>query len=329
MTLTQGITYASPPKRRARVQSQESTPTDTLEQARAPFPSRKLEKAAVALAGLAVSVGTQNAQAAEAVLEEAAEEETADQSEVIEAISKGVDTVTDAVEVVKSKVDQAKAVLPEELTERQEIDLGQDWQFHFEALDVDLKPKWRDGPALRLKGDFLETGLRKVEDLGDGWKSSKGIRAELQGEVNSYESPRLDLSLQAYKRWEGPIAEDFDARFDVGFGLTNRFMGEGPTEGLSAGIHLRQELEGGKFQVGGYDLRWYLEAREGLTHNFSTGDLNASYKVMVGPKKDFSFKVFGRKGRLTLTVGPEVKGKFGTETDPFSVGVKAKTKIRF
>ncbi len=216
-------------------------------------------------------------------------------------------------------------ILPPRWTKRHESELDSGWHLSFEAVDVDLRPRWKDGPALKIKGDFLETSLQKTRQLGNGWSSTQGFRLELNGEIRTYDKPQLDLNLQAFRRWEGPLGDDYRSRFDVGVGVRHRFVGQEHQEGLGAGFSMRQEVEGGGFHLWGQDYDWYIEGRQHLFHNLTNGDTDGRYSIMAGPKRDFKVAAFGKSGRLSVAAGPELKGDFNQGVN---LGVKAKVKLR-
>lgn len=359
-TLAKKLHFKAPPRRKPAAKSVEleTTPVDVADIARsAPQEYNKAGKmliAGLSLAGTAMSA--QAAEAAEAVVEQPLQltEEVITPSDSKHADYSGLiadlenqesqaeagevkkdplaDRLSDRADRLKDRVDRVKdAVVPDGWNERHDRELRDGWHLSFEPLDINLRPKWKDGgPALRMKGDFLETAIQKQEDIGNGWTTTKGLRGELEGEVNTYEKPELDIRVQAFKRWEGPLNDDYDARFDVGVGVRNRFMGEHEhEEGLQVGVSARQEIEGGGFEFRGHDYRWYMEGRQHVYRNMTTNQTEANYKFMIGPKRDFDVSLFGREGRVTLTVGPEIKGSTLEGKDPFEVGIKAKIKTRF
>lgn len=195
-------------------------------------------------------------------------------------------------------------------------------------VDLDLKPKWKDGgPALRLKGEILETTLSKTEDLGGGWTKTQGAVAKLRGEASTYKDTEIDLEAGLFRDYQGPIGEDFQARFRSNVGVRHRFIGE--HEGLRAGVSFRQELEGGEYETFGHSYQLYAEGRQSAYHNFDTGEMELSYKFMAGPKKDFDLTLLGKKATLSVTVGPEIKGSNRENRDPFELGVASKFRLRF
>lgn len=236
-----------------------------------------------------------------------------------------LDRLSDRVSSIRDRV------IPDSLQGTRRKELPNGWHLSFEPLDVDLRPRWEDGgPALKLKGDFLETSIQRQQDIGGGWTRTRGLRGELRGEVTTYDDPELDLNLQAFQRWEGPLNDDYQARFDAGVGIRHRFMGENELEeGLRAGVSFRQEIQGGGFEFRGHDYRWYMEGRQDAYYNVDTGQTEASYRFMGGPSRDFDVKLLGREGRITITAGPEIKGSTESHRDPLELGFKVKVRSRF
>lgn len=239
------------------------------------------------------------------------------------------DGLSDKLKRTGDKIEKAvDNFVPDAFTDRQEHKIG-DWNLSFQPTDLSLRPRWDHGPQLKLRGDFLETSLYKNQELGHGWSTQKGIRGNIRGEISTSGKHELDVYIQAYQGWEGPIHEDFHGKFDVGVGLRDRLYGEETQPGLSAGLTLRQRIEGGGFQFRGHDYIWSLDARQEAYHNLESGNTDFSYKVHVGPKRDFDISVFGHKGRIEATVGPEFRGSTAEGRDAFDVGLKARIRTRF
>ena len=198
-----------------------------------------------------------------------------------------------------------------------------DYTLRFRPLD--LKPRWKSGPALRFRGEALETSISKDVEMEDGWSMRQGVSARLRGEVSTYNEPEVDLEAGLFREYRGPVGEDFEAKLRGNLGVRQRFVGE--DEGLRAGISLRQELEGGNYEVFGHDFSIYAEGNQSVYYNMNTGETDAGYKFYVGPKKDFKLNVFGHEGTLTVTVGPEISGS--TNGEAFDPGVGSKARLRF
>lgn len=359
-TLDKKVMFSAPPRRSKPVEVSNAQPVDLAGPARTEPSDNHLKQALGGMAMLAATLAPHAASAAETLVEEplelqeeiitAQDSQYANYSELEQELATDlaaksedttqgeeekpgfIDRVSDRAKGVKGRYQGIKEkVVPDRWLTSHEKDLGNGWHLSYEPVDVDLKPKWKDGgPALRLKGEFLETSIQKKEDIGGGWTTTKGIRGELEGEVNTYDKPELDLRISAFKRWEGPLSEDYDAMFDVSVGVRDQFMGKHDyNDGISAGISMRQEIEGGGFEFRGKDYTWYLEGREHVYHNLDSGRTDANYKIMVGPKRDFDVSLFGKKGKLSVTVGPEIKGSTAEHRDAFELGVGSKVRVRF
>lgn len=212
----------------------------------------------------------------------------------------------------------------EDLEETRESDIGE-YKLRYKPMDVELKPKWNDGePGLRLKGDFYETSLVLKEDVGEDWTSRQGLRGILRGEVSTYDDSKLDLHLGAFKTWNGPVSKDFDANLDTQLGFVKRAVGD--HAGMALSLSLRQQVEGEWFQFRGepYDLE--AEARQTVSYNLETEDTVASYSARVALKRDFKFKVFGRKAKLSISAGPQVRGSSNSDAKS---EFKTKARIKF
>lgn len=216
-------------------------------------------------------------------------------------------------------------ILPPNWTAKRRADLGGDWKFSTEPIDVDVQPRWEDGPALKFRGDFFETRIQKTRDLGNDWNLTRGYHGKIRGEIKTYEKPILDLDVGAFREWRGPLTDNIDAKFTASTGFRARLVGTDQDQGLRAHVSMRQELEGLDFQAFGDDYRWYLEARQSVSRNFTASDNRVGYRLMVGPKRDFKISAFGKTAKVTVAAGPEFKGRSG---EAFSLGAKARVKIK-
>ena len=324
-----------PPSKLPTPANDNSAPSDVTE-ARSKDTTDKFSKTLKAMATLALTLGPQAVQAAEAqaVATESIEAQQAvdtvtEQELITEEIqpeeSSLVDRAKDGAESLKDKAEKLKDRLdPNGYFDEYETQVG-DYNLRFRPMDIDLKPKWKSGPALRLKGDFLETSLDKEMELSDGWTMRQGVNARLRGEISTYDDAELDLEAGVFREYRGKLGEDYDAKFSGQVGIRQRFVGE--QEGFRAGVNFRQEIEGGEHEFMGHDYALYAEGRQSVYYNFGSGETEMGYSFMVGPKKDFDVSLLGKKGTLTVTVGPEIKGS--TNNEPFDLGVKSKVRLRF
>ena len=196
------------------------------------------------------------------------------------------------------------------------------------ALHVRLSAYVWEGaaPALRFRGDIMETRLSKTRELESGWSMTQGANAKITGEVSTYDDAELDFQAGLFRDYRGPVGENFQARLRNEVGLRHRFAGE--DEGLRVGVSFRQELEGGRYEVFGHDFSLYAEGRQSAYQNLDNGRTELSYKFMAGPKKDFDFKLLGQDVNLSVTVGPEVKGSNHGESFDWGVGSKFRLRLQ-
>ncbi len=213
-----------------------------------------------------------------------------------------------------------------QLLSKSETQLG-DYRLRVEPVDLDLNPRLRDGQlGLRLKGEFLKSELSRSVELQGGWRQTQGLRGTLSGEINTYAQPRANLSLEAFRRWDGSLGKDMQAMFEVSMG---NFY-DGVHRANSFGVQARQELKGGSFEWAGHPLSWHLEGRQSL-HYHVQGELeekpsNWRYSFLAGVRRDFPITVFGKPAVLSAIVGPELRGQ---EHKPLELAPKAKVRVRF
>ncbi len=302
----------SPPAQRPPVDKHRvAQASDSFTEAREKASDDSLRKTLQAMAALALTVAPQAAHAGAS-----AQPEVARMGQQVKA---KVEALKDTAESIKENLD------PNGYLDEYESQVG-DYTLRVKPLDLSLRPRIKSGmPVLKLKGEILETSLAKTVELGQGWSMRQGFTAKLEGEATTYDGPRIDLQAGVFREYKGPVGDDFQAEIQTDFGVRHRFLGE--DEGLRVGLGFRQELEGGNYEFMGHDYQLYMEAREGIYHNLDSGKTEVSYRVMAGPKKDFDLELFGRKGKLTVTVGPEIKGN--SQGDAFDLGVKTKARLRF
>jgi hypothetical protein len=309
----------SPPRPAVSTNLPVAQPVDTFA-AREKLPQDTLKQTLKAMAGLAIALGPQAAPAAgaETVATEVLSEQTAEESTLRDRLDERVDGIKEKAEDLKEKLD------PNGYLDDYETKIG-DYDLRVRPLDLSLRPRFKDGkPALKFKGEILETSLSKSTKLEGGWTMRQGLNAKLQGEVTTYDDPEIDLQAGVFREYRGTVGEDFQARFQGDFGVRHRFLGE--EAGMKVGFGFRQELEGGNYQFMGHDYQLYAEGRQGIYQNFDTNETELSYSFMAGPKKDFDLKLFGKEGKLTITVGPEVRGN---QDEAFNLGLKSKVRLRF
>lgn len=318
----QRFKMASPPSMNLPKPANDNCPPVDIVEARTRDKENKLGKTLKAMATLALTLGPQAVHAAEA---QVLEVETVTQLDATDLQSSAEADSTSSLDSIKDKAERLKDRLdPGNYFEDYETQVG-DYNLRVRPMDIDLRPKWKSGPALELKGEFLETSLDKSTELSGGWTRRQGINARVRGEISTYDDSELDLEAGAFREYRGKLGEDYDARFSGQIGFRQRFVGE--HEGFRAGVNFRQEIEGGDHEFMGHDYALYAEGRQSVYYNFDSGETEMGYRFMAGPKKDFDVKLLGKKGTLTVTVGPEVKGS--TNSDSFDVGLRSKVRLRF
>jgi hypothetical protein len=273
---------------------------------------RKFGKTVKALAALALTMAPQAGQAFEAAEVAETESVQTDDTGFLEPMKAKLDSLQEGAKGWTDRLEYKGAV--------GEYDLG------FKVVDLDLKPRWKDGgPALKFQGDLLETRLSKTDDVGNGWTRRQGVSGKIRGEVSTYDDPSLDLQTSLFREYRGQVGESFDAKFSANASLRHRFYGK--DEGCRIGVSFRQEIEGGDYQLLGQDFSLYAEGRQSIFHNLDSDETNMKYSFMVGPKKDIDVCLFGVPGKLTVTAGPEVKGS--SQGEAIEAGLEAKVRARF
>ncbi|MCA9781783.1 MAG: hypothetical protein KC800_33930 [Candidatus Eremiobacteraeota bacterium] len=310
---------SGPPVRNSLEKYEVSRPLDLV--AANDNPSDKSLKAT--LAAMASLVAVMAPQAAHAQSVAAAD---ASAVELLSESDSFADRVEDRVDSIGDKVDGLKNRLdPNGYLEEWSTKVG-DYDLSVNPIDLDLKPRWKDGPALRFRGDIMETRLSKTRELESGWSMTQGANAKITGELSTYNDAELDLQGGLFREYRGPVGENFQARLRNEVGLRHRFVGE--DEGLRVGVSFRQELEGGQYEVFGHDFSLYAEGRQSAYQNLDNGQTELSYKFMAGPKKDFDFKLLGQDVNLSVTVGPEIKGSNHGESFDWGVGSKVRLRLQ-
>lgn len=310
-SLPQALTRISPPSlAKSSALKTIDAPLD-LRAANDNAPDDALRKTLKAMASLALVLAPQVSQAATT--------EVAVDRAIIQESSSRLDRLKENVEEFKDSLD------PHGYLSEKTGKVG-DYDLSFKPMDFDLKPRLKSGkPALKFRGELMETSLSKSQDLEGDWTLRQGFNARLRAEATTYDETSLDLETGVFREYRGPLGEDFQVTFRSEAGLRHRFMGE--NEGLRAGVSFRQELEGGSYQAFGADFKLYAEGRQSAYHNFDSGETELSYQFMAGPRKNFDLSVFGRKATISVTIGPELKGS--TDGKAFELGVESKVRARF
>lgn len=213
------------------------------------------------------------------------------------------------------------------LVKRSTTQVG-DYTLYVRPADVDLKPSLKGGElGLRVKGEFLDSELAKATPLEGGWTQVQGLRGRLQGNFNTYGDNRANLNLEAFRRWEGKLDNGMQARFEVSGGTVYNIL-DSTTQ---VGFHLRQELKGGDFTWQNQPLSWHLEGRQGMWQRVqgSRPDepaLQWRYEFLVGVRRDFPMKIFGKPAVISTIVGPQFQGD---HNHAFEVSPKLKLRVHY
>jgi hypothetical protein len=238
--------------------------------------------------------------------------------DLLDNVKGKADSVKDWAQGVQERLD------PYGVMQKHEREVG-DYTLSFQPADLDIGPRWKDGgPALKLKGELLETSFAKTESLDNGWLMSQGVRGRLKGDFSTYKDPTVDLEAGVFRQYQGEIAEGYQATFAYEAGGRYRMMG--PDDGFRVGVQARQKIEGGQFKMLGRNVSLYAEGRQSVGYNFGSGEMEFGYKFMAGPRYDMELDVLGQDLDVGIIVGPEIKGN---QDDFFEVGLGTKVKIEF
>lgn len=202
-----------------------------------------------------------------------------------------------------------------------------DYNLNLRPVDLDLRPRLSGGkPELRFRGTFLDAELSKATQLSGGWTQTQGLRGRVRAEFRTSGEHQSGLSLEGFRRWEGSLGNSMRGMMEVSLGNYSDFT----HSTSSVGINLRQELKGGEFEVAQQPLSWHLEGRQSYHYTYDgTPQENHSpwnYEFLVGVRRDFPTKIFGKAATISTIVGPELQGD---QQKPFEVKPKVKVRVRF
>lgn len=224
------------------------------------------------------------------------------------------------VEMVKETDTDIDSTSPVSLLDKKDGRVG-DYNWEFTPIDADLKPRVRGGnPVLRLKGEFLDGSIHKTRELGDGWVTRQGANTRFRGEASTDRDPEIDFQAGLFREYLGPVG-DFKGRFRGEFGVRHRFLGD--HEGTRAGFSFSQELTKDDANLWGQNFSTYIVSSQSLYRDMETEQTTLSYRIGAGIKKEYPVKMFGRDGKLSLVLGPEISGSEGE-----SPTVSTKSKLR-
>lgn len=301
--LINSLTHSPPPRKSTHPASHRTESHDSLEVSRKTSKDLDLSRTLGAMGALALTLAPQVASGSETVMEKTLDAPLSqNERDLMEAL---------------------------ESAPKERLKVG-DWQLHTDPIDLDLRPRWNNGPQIGLRAEVLESSLQRTQERGDGVSVTTGLRGRIGAEARTDRDTTVDVQAQAFRRWEGPLGEEYQGKFEAAVGLRDRLTGGHEWErGLTVAANFRQEVEGGGFTFRDQKYRWYLEGRQQVYHNLETGRTDADYRFMAGPKRDLEIPFLGKKRQLTIAVGPELKGSTAPGRDSFDVGLKVKLRARF
>lgn len=203
-----------------------------------------------------------------------------------------------------------------------------DYTLHFRPADIDVSPRLSGmKPGLRVKGEFLDAELSKTLPLNDGWTQTQGLRGRIHGDINTFGAVNGSLNLEGFRRWEGNLKPGLQARFEVSGGAYQDLI----HNTTSVGMQAYQEIKGGDFKWHNQPLSWHLEGRQSVGQRVagSNGDQPSTqyhYSFLVGVRRDYPMKVFGRQAVVSAILGPDLHGN---QDKKFEVSPKLKMRVQF
>lgn len=203
-----------------------------------------------------------------------------------------------------------------------------EYTLHFRPADIDVSPRLSGmKPGLRVKGEFLDAELSKTVPLSDGWSQTQGLRGRIHGDINTFGDVNGSLNLEGFRRWEGSLKPGLQARFEVSGGAYQDLI----HNTTSVGVQAYQEIKGGDFKWREQPLSWHLEGRQSIGQRVagSHGDQPSTqfrYSFLVGVRRDYPMKVFGRPAVVSAIVGPDFHGN---QDKGFEVSPKLKMRVQF
>jgi len=232
--------------------------------------------------------------------------------------------VAHAGNVAKVAVKQVPSLT--DIFSKSETTVG-DYSLNLRPMDLDLRPRLSGGkPELRLRGTFLDAELSKTTQLSEDWTQTQGLRGRLRGELRTSGEHQAGMSLEGFRRWEGSLGGTMRGMAEVSLGNYSDFT----QNTSSVGIHFRQELKGGEFEFANQPLSWHVEGRQIYHYTYDgTPQENHSpwnYEFLLGVRRDFPMKIFGKNATVSTIVGPELQGD---QQQPFEIKPKVKVRVRF
>ncbi|MCW5867766.1 MAG: hypothetical protein KIS61_10920 [Candidatus Eremiobacteraeota bacterium] len=203
-----------------------------------------------------------------------------------------------------------------------------DYTLHFRPADIDVSPRLSGRkPGLRFKGEFFDAELSKTLPLNDGWTRTQGLRGRVHGDINTFGDVNGSLHLEGFRRWEGNLKPGLHARFEVSGGAYQDLIHNTTNVGLQA----YQEVKGGDFKWREQSLSWHLEGRQSIGQRVAGSHAEQPstqfrYSFLVGVRRDYPMKVFGRPAVVSAIVGPDFHG---SQDKSFEVSPKLKMRVQF
>ncbi|MBN9416305.1 MAG: hypothetical protein J0I12_12755 [Candidatus Eremiobacteraeota bacterium] len=203
-----------------------------------------------------------------------------------------------------------------------------DYTLHFRPADINVTPRLSGmTPGLRVRGEFLDAELSKTESLGEGWSRTQGLRGRIHGDISTYGDVNSSLNLEGFKRWEGSFKPGLYAKFEVSGGAYQDLI----HNTTSVGVQAYQELKGGNFTFHDQPLSWHVEGRQHVGQRVAGSNADQpstqyGYSFLVGVRRDYPMKVFGRSAVVSAIVGPDLHGN---QDKKFEVSPKVKMRVQF
>lgn len=203
-----------------------------------------------------------------------------------------------------------------------------EYTLHFRPADIDVSPRLSGmKPGLRVKGEFLDAELSKTLPLNEGWTQTQGLRGRIHGDINTFGDVNGSLNLEGFRRWEGNLKPGLHAKFEVSGGAYQDLV----HNTTSVGFQAYQEVKGGDFRWRDQPLSWHLEGRQSVGQRVagSNGEQPSTrfgYSFLVGVRRDYPMKIFGRPAVVSAIVGPDFHGN---QDKSFEVSPKVKMRVNF
>jgi len=200
-----------------------------------------------------------------------------------------------------------------------------DYTLRFRPADLDITPKLSHmKPGLRVKGEFLDAELAKSVSLEGGWTRTQGLRGRVHGDINTFGDTNASVNLEGFRRWEGDIKPGLHGKFEVSGGAYQDLV----HNSTAVGMQFYQEVKGGDFTFHDQPLSWHLEGRQNISQRVRGSVAEPSrqfhYEFLVGVRRDYPMKIFGRPAVVSTVLGPSFHGN---QDKSFEVSPKLKVRV--